>query len=137
MLSNWQLSTLAQISTLSSSLFFPAMVNFCVCEYRNSAPVWNDIENTEWLDLLRLFTAVKNLYLSKLISRRIGPVIQDITGAIITELLPALQNVFLEEFQPSEPVPEGIAQFISTRQLTNPVTISAWQTPGLIVAPLH
>jgi hypothetical protein len=38
-----------------------------------------------------------------------------------------LQNIFLEGFQPSESVEEGIERFIFARQLTNhPVTISIW-----------
>jgi hypothetical protein len=87
----------------------------------------DDIENTEWLELLLPFTAVKNLYLSKQFSPRIAPALQELTGGRTTEVLPALQNVLLEGFQPSEPVQEGIAQFISARQLTNhPVAISVW-----------
>jgi hypothetical protein len=73
------------------------------------------------------FTTVKNLYLSKLFSTRIALVLQELTGGRTTEVFPALQNVLLEGFQPSEPVEEGIAQFISARQLTNHhVSISVW-----------
>jgi hypothetical protein len=74
------------------------------------------------------FTAVKNLYLSEQFSSRIVPALQELTGARTAEVLPALQNVLLEGFQPSAPVHEDVAQFISTRQLTNrPVTISVWE----------
>jgi hypothetical protein len=67
---------------------------------------------------------VKNLYLSKQYSG-IALALQELTGGRITEVLPALKNVLLEGFQ--EPVQEGIAQFISARQLTDPVAISAWR----------
>ena len=90
-----------------------------------------DIEDVEWLDLLRPFTAAKNLYLSEEFVPRIAPAIQELTGERTTEVLPALQNLFLEGFQPSEPVQEGIARFISSRKLINrPVIISVWDRPG-------
>ncbi len=81
----------------------------------------------EWLDLLRPFTAVKNLYLSEFSSPRIALVLQELTGERTTEVLPALQNVFLEGSSPIVNCPEGIARFISARQLTNlPIAISVW-----------
>jgi hypothetical protein len=126
--SNWQLSSLTQICALSLHLF-STTENLYIREDRYSPPDWkDDIENTEWLDLLLPFTAVKNLYLSEQFSSRIVPALQELTGARTAEVLPALQNVLLEGFQPSEPVHEDVAQFISTRQLTNrPVTISVWE----------
>jgi hypothetical protein len=93
---------------------------------------YNQVGNTEWLDLLLPFTAVKNLYLSNLVSLRIAPALQELTGGRTTEVLPALQNVHLEEFQPSEPIQYGIAQFVSARQLANhSITISVWDKYGL------
>jgi hypothetical protein len=79
------------------------------------------------LDLLLPFTAAKNLYLSKLLSPPIARAFQELTGGRTTEVLPALQNVFLEGFQSSKPVQRDIARFISAQQLTNnPVAISLW-----------
>jgi len=127
--SDWQLSSLAQICIFSLQLF-STMENLYIYEDLDSPPNWkDDIENTEWLDLLLPFTAVKYLYLSKQFSPRIAPALLELTasGRRITEVLPALQNVLLEGFQPLEPVEEGIAQFISARRLTNhPVAISVW-----------
>jgi hypothetical protein len=121
-----QLSTLAQICTLSLRLLL-TMENLYIDGMPSSPLVWEDVDNTKWLDLLLPFTAVKNLYLSELFSPRIAPALKELTGGRTTELLPALQNVRLEGFQPSKPVQKGIAQFISARQLTNhPVAISVW-----------
>jgi hypothetical protein len=124
---NWQLSSLAQICTSSFPLL-SAMENLYIYERLRSQLDWkNGIENTEWLELFLPFTAVKNLYLSEQFAPRIAPALQDLAGGKTTEVLPTLQNIFLEGFQPSEPVHEGIAQFISARQLTNrPVVISVW-----------
>ena len=126
-MSDWQLSSLVQICALSLRLLL-LMENLYIYEGQSSPPDWkNDIENTEWLDLLLPFTAVKNLYLSKQFAPRIAPALHELTGGRTTEVLPALQNIFLEGFHPSEPVQEGITQFISARGLSNhPVTISVW-----------
>ena len=128
--SDWQLSPLAQICALSLHPLL-TMENLYIYEIVFPVPDWkDDTENSEWLNLLLPFTAVKNLYLSKLFSPLIAPALQELTGARTTEVLPALKNVLLEGFQPSEPVQEGIAQFISARQLIKcPVAISVWERP--------
>jgi hypothetical protein len=119
-----QLSSLAQICTFP---LHPLLTMENLYIYWDLYSPLNDIENTEWLDLLLPFTAAKNLYLSKLFWPRIAPALQELTGRRITEVLPGLQNVLVEELQPSELIQEGIAQFISARQLTNhPVAISEW-----------
>jgi hypothetical protein len=126
---DWQLSSLAQICTSSLPLFSTAE-NLYIYDPLDSQLDWKDgIENTAgWLELLFPFTAVKNLYLSKQCAPRIAPALQEITGGRRTEVLPTLQNLFLEGFQPSEPVHQGIWQFVSARQLTDcPVIISVWE----------
>ena len=121
--SDWQLSSLAQICTLSCQPLL-TMENLYIYEDLDSPPNWtDDIENTEWLNFLRPFTAVKNLYLSKKSSARIAPALQELAGGRTTEVLPALKKVILEGSQPSE----GIAQFISARRLISyPVATSVW-----------
>ena len=89
---------------------------------------WKDgIENIGWLELLLPFTAVKNFYLSKQSAPRIALALQEITGGG-TAVLSTLQNLYLEGFQSSKSVQEGIKRFVSARRLTNrPVTISVWE----------
>jgi len=124
-----QLSFLAQICTSLSLLL--TTENLYIHEHLSSQLDWNDdIENAVWLDLLRPFTAVKDLYLSKQFVPRIAPALQELAGGRTTDLLPTVQNIFLEGFQPSglDQEIEGIGQFISARQLTNrPVAISVWR----------
>ena len=128
--SNWQLSSLAQICTLSLRPLL-TMENLYIEDGYQRPDGEDDIEAAEWLDLLHPFTAVKNLYLSEKFAPHIAPVLRELIGERTTEVLPALQNIFLEEFQPSEPVLEGIARFISARQLINqPVVISVWHRFG-------
>ena len=84
----------------------------------------NDIETANWLDLLLPFTAAKNLYVHSAFWPRIASALQGLTGGRATEVLPALQNAFLETYRPSK---DGIAQFVSARQLVNhPITVSVW-----------
>jgi hypothetical protein len=99
-----------------------------IYEDRYLQPDWkDDIENGLWLQLLHPFTAVKNLYLSKQFALRIGPALRELTEGRTTEVLPALQNIFLGELQPSGPVQEGIRQFVASRQVTDhPITVSRW-----------
>jgi hypothetical protein len=93
--------------------------------------VWkNDaIENILWLELLLPFTAVKNLYLSKEFAPYIAAALQEVIGARITEVLPSLQNIFVERLQvkPSRPFQKNIWQFAgSRRQSGHPIAISDW-----------
>jgi hypothetical protein len=81
----------------------------------------DDIENAdqEWLDRLRPFTAVKDLYLCKTSARHIALELQELDEGRIIEVLPTLQNIFLDVFPPSGPVQEGIRRFIAARQLSS------------------
>ena len=62
---------------------------------------------------------MENLYLSEEIARRIVPALQELVGVSATEVLPALQNVFLEEGQRSGPIQEGIQRVVAVRQANN------------------
>jgi hypothetical protein len=87
-----------------------------------------DLENEQWLEVLRQFTAVKNLYLSKESTHSIAVALQEFItfiGSRITEILPNLQNIFVEELEPSEPHYKDIRQFVTARQLSaRPIAIS-------------
>ncbi len=124
-----QLSFLAQICTslplfsTAEKLYFHELL-FVRLDWRENS------ENAEWLELLRPFTAVKDLYLSRQFVPCIARALQELTTGRTTDVLPAVQNIFLEGFQPSgsDQEVEGIGQFISARQLTNrPVAISVWE----------
>ncbi len=127
----WQLSALAQICT-SFLPVLSATESLYIYEkedlHSSLRLGWkDDIENTEWPQLLLPFTAVKNLYLSKEFGRRIAPALQELTEGRMTEVLPVLQNLFLEGFHSSKSVQEVIERFTSGRQFTNhPITISSW-----------
>ena len=118
----WQLSSIAQICTS----FFPRLMVglLSIRERSRSKLEWqDDIEDSQWLELLHPFTTMKNLYLTKEFAPRIAPCLQKLAGGRTTEVLPALQTLFLEE-SPSGAFEEAIGKFITARQLSNhPVAI--------------
>jgi hypothetical protein len=84
----------------------------------------DDIEDTPWLELLRPFTAVKNLYLSKGIASCVASALQQLVGDRTTEVLPALEKISLEGVRPPRPRQKGIRKFIAARQLSgHPITV--------------
>jgi hypothetical protein len=126
--SDWQVLSLEQVCT-SCSPFLSTLEDLYIYEAQNRPPVLQEsIENSLWLELLHPFPAVKNLYLSKEFAPRIRPALQELAEGRTTEVLPTLQNIFLEELEPSGPIQEGIGQFVAARQVTNhPVTVSRWE----------
>jgi hypothetical protein len=88
----------------------------------------DDTEDMQWLEVFRPFTAVKNLYVSQSFVPSVAPTLQELVGGRTTEVLPNLQNIFLEGLKPSEPIQEGIGEFVSARQLSGqPITVSLWE----------
>ena len=124
---DWQLSSIEQVC--NSCLHLLSTVEDLNIEHEYSKLVWKDdeIENTLWLQLLLPFTAVKNLYLSKEFSPGIAAALKELVGGGITEVLPSLQNIFVEEPEQSGPFQENIEQFVAARQLSDhPIAISVW-----------
>ena len=124
--SDWQLSSLQQlcssplpVSTLDDLYIFEGVECQQAC--------WFDgVENTLWLELLHPFVAVKNIYLSKRSAPHFAYPLQELVGARTTEVLPTLENIFLDGLQPSG-LQKGIKEFAAARQLTSrPVTVSRW-----------
>ena len=73
------------------------MEQLYIYERKYVRPHWQHvIENAQWLELLRPFTAVKNLYLRKEFAPRIPAFMQELVGGRVTEVSPVLENHFLE-----------------------------------------
>jgi hypothetical protein len=124
--SDWQLSSLAQIC--SSSLPLISSLEHLYIKDKYSQLRWQDnTESVQWLELLHQFTALKGLYLSQEIAPYIAPALQELVKERETEVLPALQSLFLEELHPLGPVQEAIGQFVDARQLSShPIAVSQW-----------
>ena len=102
-----------------------------ILEDEFSRPRWqDDIEYDQWLELLHPFTAVKSLFLSQKFARRIAPALQELVGERANEVLPALQNIFLEGPYSSGVVQEGIWHFVTARHLpSHPIAVISWTKP--------
>ena len=126
---DWQVSSLEQLcpshlpslSTLEDLYVYEALPR--------GQPDWQDnIENTLWLDLLHRFSTVKNLYLSEEFAPRIVAALQELDGGRMTEVLPTLQNIFLEEIEPGGHVQEDIERIVAARQVSgHTITVSHWE----------
>ena len=120
--SDWQLSSLAQVC---SSVFMPAVVRLYILQEPGLPLYWQgDIETSQWLEVLHPLTAVEDLYISRAFTRHIAPTLQELVGGRVTEVLPALQTLFLQEM---EPVEKGIGKFVAARELAGrPIAVSRW-----------
>jgi hypothetical protein len=127
--SYWQLVSLAQVCGLSSlQAFISPVERLYVVENIFLGLQWqNDTESSRWLEIFRPFTSVKSLYISRQFAPHIVSALQEL-GKRVTEVLPNLQTVFLEEMPLLGPVQEAIGQFVAARQLSShPVVVSRWE----------
>jgi hypothetical protein len=121
--SDWQLSSLAQVC---GSIFIHPIEHLYIQEAILSPPPWqDDIETGQWLELLHRLTAVKDLRITRESTPRIAPTLQELVGGRATEVLPALQTLFLETL-PSD-VRKKIDKFVAARELAgHPIAVSRW-----------
>ena len=126
---DWQLSALAQVYNLCSPTL-PSLECLSIRDSQDEPPRWqDDMENTQWLELLYPFATVKNLYLSEEVALYVASALQELSDERVTEVLPALQDVFIDGLQPSGPVREVFQKFVAARgrQVSgHPVTIHSW-----------
>jgi hypothetical protein len=121
---DWQISSLTQVYNSSLSPL-PTLEYLGISEARYSQPQWqDDLESSQWLELLHPFTSVRNLELSKNLVRLIAPALGELDGERVAEVLPALQNIFVQGPPLVGHVQEAIEQFIAARQLSGrPITV--------------
>ena len=126
---DWQLSSVAQfcgmslhpISTLETlevpiELFTPPYFG------------QSDIEHSQWAELLYPFTNVKNLYLAQEIGLHAVTALQGLVGESVTQVLPALQSLWIKGLQPSGPTREAAESFVAARQrFGRPIVIHSWE----------
>ncbi len=128
---DFQLSPLVQLCTSTfPQALIPMVEELIIVGYNFSSPPGQDgVEPSLWRELLQPFTGVKDLYLYPEITPRIALVLQElqVVGESVMELLPALQNIFIKMLPSSGLVPEGIEQFVASRQLAgHNISVSHW-----------
>ena len=127
--SDWQLLSMAQVCTSSFPQALIAMLeHLSILEDISLRPLWkDDLESDQWLEFFHPFITVKNLYLSRAFVPRIVPTLQELVGERVTEVLPNLQSIFLQDGQGLGFDPEARRQFIAARQhSSHPIAISHW-----------
>jgi hypothetical protein len=86
-----------------------------------------DQDDPLWLELLIPFVSVKRLYVSEGLGLYIASALGKLHGESVAEVLPALDNLFLEIFESSSFVKKTIKSFVTMRQLSgHPVILRAW-----------
>jgi hypothetical protein len=112
--SDWQLSSVAQVSDRPFT-HCSAVECLHIREDAELGPEWqDDMENSQWLDFLHPFTAVKDLYLYEELAPLVALALRESVGA--ADVLPALQNIFFEGLEPSRLFRAVIGPFISARE---------------------
>ena len=122
----WEVPSLAQFCR---SPFFPLPTLEHLYIGRGQSSLQPHRDNTRWLELLQPFTAVKNLYLTKELAPCIAPALRELVIYRATEVLPTLQNIFIEdsELRLLDPVHEAIALYAAARKLSgHSIVISHW-----------
>ena len=121
---DWQVLHLAQIlgqfPTLVSNVNYLSINENYVNPGRRRKVITEDMEGTDWLELLRPFTVVKMLYGSRQLATHIALALDHVGGEMSTEVLPALTSLLLED-QPAK----SVEKFLAVRRLSgHPMTFS-------------
>ena len=119
---DWQLSSLAQVFTLS----FPSIdsvKNLFIYRRQHLPSRWkDDIENMQWLEIFQPLITLKDLYVSMALAQFIAPALQELIGEGVADILRSLECLHVEDLgdlPPSEsgPVEKAIDKFVAARQL--------------------
>jgi len=84
----------------------------------------DEMDNTQWVELLVPFTSVENLHLCHKQAPYVTCALQELTGERIVQVLPALQTIFLNKPPLTGADPKVTGWFIVARQLSGrPVSV--------------
>ena len=124
--SDWQISSMAQVCS-SFMPPFSTLERLDIREGSTSPRRWQDVEITQWLELLHPFTALRDLYLDKKVAPRVVLAIRGLVEDNETEDLRTLQNLFIEDLKPSGPLQEAIGEFVAACQHSGfPLAVHSW-----------
>jgi hypothetical protein len=127
---NWQLSSMAKISLEYRSLL-SSVEQLDIDEANFSREDDMDdtlyVDDTHWLEFFDSFTAVRTLRISR---NLIMPALQGLAREMATGALPALDSLYLEDYQPSGSEQQAIGPFIAARRCSRrPVAVHCWDSP--------
>jgi hypothetical protein len=115
---DWQVSHMAQVLSQLSAIL-PNVVHLRL----EAEPYVLQLEGTDdvdWQHLLRQFSTVQTLHVTRVLAGHVALALEDITGEMVAEVLPSLDLISLED-QPAS----SIKKFVAVRQLSGrPVTFA-------------
>ena len=118
---DWQLSSVTQVCSSSfHPTLIPAVEHLYIRKRHYSELHWEDnAEGGQWLELLHLFTAVKELRISWQFTSSIAHALKELVGESVIEVLPALETLIFEEpLSSASGHDKGIiGQFVAARRL--------------------
>ena len=123
----WQLSSLSQFFS-SSFPPFPTLERLGIHGYihHGVSQLWtDDVESSQWLELLHPFVAVRDLVLVSQfqVASRVATALRELTGNTTTAVLPALRQILIDASSIYR-IREELAPFITARQLSgHPVSV--------------
>ena len=121
---DWDPSSLAQVLI---SLFPSVYLVEYLYIYGSGYMEWrDDIESMRWLEIFQSFTAVKKLFISQEFAEYIAPSLQELVRKRATDVLPALECLFLENLQTSDLLQEAFGRSDARQLLGHPVAVSHW-----------
>jgi len=113
----WRPPSLVQMYN-SSFPPFPTLEHLRIYEDQRAPLQWQDYTGSaQWIALFHSFTSVKDLELSKNFVGFVAPALGRLIGQQITEVLPALQTIYLDGPQSSDTttIHPAILQFVAAR----------------------
>ena len=80
------------------------------------------------MELVRFFTAIEYMYLSNGLVGFVGPALQELTGEMVTGVLPVLRDIFVEIYALGY-LQEAIGKFIAERRLRSGhlIYVQCWE----------
>lgn len=117
---DWQVSHVAQILSQSGAML--SNVSDLSMDGRDIPPGRKDfMDDTKWLDILRIFTAGETLHVTGKLAEHIARGFEGATEEMVAEVLPSLLSLCLE---PQDEPFTYVERFVAIRQLSGrPVTI--------------
>ena len=126
---DWQLSSVTQVCNEDFPLL-SQVEQLDICESPSIQLAGkNEVGSSQWLELFRLFSAVRILYVSETLEPLVAAALGELTGERTMEVLPALENLSLDGVEQSKSTQDAIDSFIAARRLSDrPIVIHLQKT---------
>ncbi|KAH9974453.1 hypothetical protein BGW80DRAFT_1458504 [Lactifluus volemus] len=100
---DWQVSSVAQICNQLSEPFIVSSIKklyIFECSGMSPSTLEDEMDETQWLELFRPFTAVRTLCISHKIQSHVMSALRGLSGELAMQVLPAFEKLYLLGFHP-------------------------------------